>query len=159
MSVTCGRSVAFSEYSGFVPRYSAIWLNVAFKHHNPNPQLDHGRNKFAFTWGDDDVFCLLPDKPTRLYLNSAMSHRCTDRHGVALIHTILTPSKQILPLAPKYCIFFAEAIHIICKFYGITRPSIEFTIYWSEHSDNYIKGAVKRIQDSLWYICLAYQRI
>jgi hypothetical protein len=73
--------------------------------------------------------------------------------------TFLTPSKQILPLAPKYCIFFAEAMHIICKFYGITRPSIEFTIYWSEHSDNYTKGAVKRIQDSLWYICLAYQRI
>lgn len=78
-----------------------------------------------------------------------MSHRFTGRHVVALIHTILTPSKQILPLAPKYYIFFAEAINTICKFYGITRPSIEFTIYRSEHSDNYTKEAVKRIQDSL----------
>ena len=54
MSVTCGRSVVFSWYSGFLhqlnwpPRYNWNIVGSGVKHHNPNNTHEHYKEKGGF---------------------------------------------------------------------------------------------------------------
>jgi hypothetical protein len=56
LSVTCGKLVVFSGYSGFLhhknwpPRYNWNSVESGVKHHNPNPRIVYSRSIYFILW-------------------------------------------------------------------------------------------------------------